>query len=387
MSGREQVPVYLADAEPHLPEPFRAAADLRARVVLHMLFGETLVLGDSQSLNNPYLRELFMVGPERPHDLAVLLQKGYLRLARRASAPSFRAVRDEQAVRGVENVPSPEYAEWLDEVTAGHLVVYDGAEVASRFRSGLRSQLAGAVTRATGRYREVLEDARVWVEGQEQLFYKAIRDWKDEYPDRSGDALTALGVLESCTSLAYRSALPAALGSAMADRSSVLRVSAQGRGSRGEVRLPPTILRAGALSRVHADVLVAALASPARGAALAAMARIRDGEHVGGELLDGLAEFVETFHRSALESFGGADAKALNVLRWHEAQLRCRHIVGEDGSEAAALDVVSAEGEPVPGFCELFSQASPIATDQPPVPRDDIEDAMSRAIVRTPAAV
>ena len=51
----DREPVYLADAEPHLPEPFRAAADLRARVILHVLFADALVLGDSQSLNNPFL--------------------------------------------------------------------------------------------------------------------------------------------------------------------------------------------------------------------------------------------------------------------------------------------------------------------------------------------
>jgi hypothetical protein len=43
--SHDREPVYLADAEPHLPEPFRAAADLRARVVLHALFADSLILG------------------------------------------------------------------------------------------------------------------------------------------------------------------------------------------------------------------------------------------------------------------------------------------------------------------------------------------------------
>ncbi len=45
--------VYLSDVEIHRQSPIASAADLRARVLFHVLLTDTLLVGDSQSLNTP----------------------------------------------------------------------------------------------------------------------------------------------------------------------------------------------------------------------------------------------------------------------------------------------------------------------------------------------
>ncbi|WP_095757826.1 hypothetical protein [Streptomyces xinghaiensis] len=45
--------VYLSDVEIHRQSPIASAEDLRARVLFHVLLSDTLLVGDSQSLNTP----------------------------------------------------------------------------------------------------------------------------------------------------------------------------------------------------------------------------------------------------------------------------------------------------------------------------------------------
>ena len=134
-NGEERV--YLSDVEPHAAAPIDRAADLRTRVLLHVLFADTLLIGDSQSLNNRYFRALVSrkeaevvenaaSGAVLP-DLAPLLLEGRIRVARRAGY-TLRRIRDEHETKNVDNVPSPDYADQLDAMTAAHAVPYALAE-------------------------------------------------------------------------------------------------------------------------------------------------------------------------------------------------------------------------------------------------------------------
>ncbi len=379
----DREPVYLADAEPHLPEPFRAAADLRARVVLHVLFADSLVLGDSQSLNNPYLRHLLTTDAIRPRDLAALLRDGYLRVARRSSVPSFLDIRNNHAERGVDHVPSPEYAEWLDEITNDHLVRYDGTEVTARFKSGLCTLLEREAEGCDGLQHAVLRQARDWVQAQDNLLYKGVRDWQNAYPDRSTAVLLALRIVEECTSSAYRSALPSALNAAVADRRSVLGVGLHDRTGIAELRLPATLLSVSALSEVPVEVIQETLLLQSRQTALRELARIRHERTSGSGLLEAVTDFTETFHELAVQH---ASPTAQAALRWHDAKLRMTLTMSDkDGGYGASFDVISPQDVLLPGFFELFSQSLPIATDEAARPKDDLDaDAISRAITLTP---
>jgi hypothetical protein len=376
----DREPVYLADAEPHLPEPFRAAADLRARVILHVLFADALVLGDSQSLNNPFLRRLLTTETIQPHDLAALLQNGHLRIARRSSAPSFLAIRDDHAKREVDNVPSPEYAEWLDEVTSGHLIRYDGTAVATRFKTGLCRLLEQKASVSEGLQQIVLRQARDWVQEQKILFYKGVRDWRDAYPDRTTAALLALRIVEESASEAYRSALPSTLNAAVADRGSVLGLGLQDRTRVAELRLPATLLSVSALSEVPIEIVQETLLLQSRRVALRELARIRHEHNAGPDLLDAVTDFAEAFHQLASRS---ASLTARSAMHWHDAKLRVALTrSNRDGGQGAAFEVVSAQETAVPGFFELFSQSLAISTDTVPAPKEDpAADAISRAIV------
>lgn len=382
--SHDREPVYLADAEPHLPEPFRASADLRARVVLHALFADSLILGDSQTLNNPYLRQLLTTEAVQSRDLAALMEAGHLRLARRSSVPSFLAIRDDHAERGVDNVPSRAYAEWLDEITADHLISYDIAEVTARFKSGLCARLKEKAARSDEVQQTVLLQARDWVMGQDILLYKGVRDWQDAYPDRRPAALLALRAVEESTSLAYRSALPITLNAAVADRRSVLGIGLHDDStSLVELQLPAILLSVSALSEVPIEVIQETMALQPRRLALQELARLRHERRAGPGLLDAVADFAETFHEIASRH---ASRTARSAMRWHDAKLRVTLSLSErDGGQGAAFEVISPAGTPSPGFFELFSQPLPIATDDVDQPKADLDaDAISRAIALAP---
>ncbi len=375
-------PVYLADAEPHLPEPFRAAADLRARVILHVLFADTLVLGDSQSLNNPYLRELLTTESGRPYDLAALINDGFLRIARRNNFASFLAIRNNHAERNVKNVPSPQYAEWLDEITSDHLIHYDGNEVADRFKSGVCDLLEKEAVRSDGLQKTVLRQAQEWVRTQDPLNYNDVRNWQAAYRDRSTAALLALRIVEESTSLAYRSALPSTLHAAVADRRSVLRLELRNRTDLAELRLPPTLLSVSTLSKIPIEVIQETLLLPSRQVALRELVRIRHGDVATPNMLEAVTDFAETFHQLALQN---ASPTARAALQWHDTKLRFALTMSErDGGYGAAFGAISTEAVPAPGFFELFSQPLSITADDVPETKGDLDvDAISRGIAPT----
>src|SRR4051794_21388854 len=108
--------VYLADAEPHDPQAPRTGTELRARLMLHLIFAERLVIGDSQALNSKPLRELLRgaSGSDAPgSDILSLLSVGELVIARRSHS-TLEELREEHAGRNVFNTPSREYAALLD---------------------------------------------------------------------------------------------------------------------------------------------------------------------------------------------------------------------------------------------------------------------------------
>ena len=160
--------------------------------------------------------------------------------------------------------------------------------------------------------------ARDWVQEQEILFYKGVRDWRDAYPDRTTAALLALRIVEESASEAYRSALPSTLNAAVADRRSVLGLRLQDCTRVAELRLPATLLSVSALSEVPIEIVQETLLLQSRRVALRELARIRP-DNAGPDLLDAVTDFAEAFHQLAS---GSASPTARSAMHWHDAKLR-----------------------------------------------------------------
>lgn len=187
-AGTERI--YLSDVEPHAAAPIDRASDLRSRVLLHVLFADTLLIGDSQGLNNRYFRALvdaeearkvrWSPGTAALSDFGALLEAGRLRVALRAGGTLHR-ISDGHRAEGVENAPDVPYVERLTGVSSAHTVPYDGSAVAAAFKSGVLTRIEAAERDFAGSAREALEAARAWVSEQDPLLYKQLRDWLADY--------------------------------------------------------------------------------------------------------------------------------------------------------------------------------------------------------------
>jgi hypothetical protein len=208
---------YLSDTVTHSPavradadaEPVHAAVALRAKILLHLLFTDRLVVGDAQALTNTTLRALLWPAEACgacPADLGELVAAGALRVAMRDSQESLGALRDWQAEHEVESTPSPAFAAFLDEATEGHLLGYDSTDVSEKFRLGTVDQLtdlAEASPRAEAR--TVLE-VRDWAREQKTLLFNDFRKWRRDRPEKR-----VLDRVDGFMAIAYTLALPRAL--------------------------------------------------------------------------------------------------------------------------------------------------------------------------------
>ncbi|MEU6896306.1 hypothetical protein ABZ934_32125 [Streptomyces sp. NPDC046557] len=290
MTGAERI--YLSDVEPHAAAPIDRASDLRSRVLLHVLFADTLLIGDSQSLNNKYFRAL--VSPQEAErvekasagavlpDLAPLLEEGRICVARRAGY-TLRSIRDEHATKNVENVPSPDYADQLDAMTAAHIVPYEGQVVAAAFKSGVLHRLELGLQPAQGDTRAVLDAALLWARDQEVLYYKSLRDWLCCYRETSQRAsagvVLALQSVDDWAGESYRQALPSVLDVGMASPRDVPETIPASRSRRvlEQAELPAAVLDNFLLSQLPVEVLFEATAQPSRSALVRELARLRRG--------------------------------------------------------------------------------------------------------------
>ncbi|MFC5723993.1 hypothetical protein ACFP1Z_27885 [Streptomyces gamaensis] len=313
--------IYLSDVDPHSSAPIHRVADLRARLLLHVLFADSLLIGDSQSLNNPFFRALvcteearrveWPAGTSPLPDLAPLLRDGRMRVALRAG-PGLRAIREQHEQQRVDNVPSRDYVEWLDGLTAGHVTVYDPGAVTAAFTSGLLDRVDAGLRRAEGAERAVLESVRQWSAEQDALGYKALRDWISGHEAGPAEILV-WGAVDEWAGESYRQALPGVLGCGLAaPRDEPDRIPA-GRTRRVLERagLPAVVLDSVLLSQLPVEVLLEAVAQPARNSLVRQLALVRRGMPPDTGELDSAAEefsvwMLETFERTFRPAGGRA---------------------------------------------------------------------------------
>lgn len=185
---------YLSDTAPRgvagrhggAPDPVGGAVALRAKIMLHLLFTDRLVVGDAQALTNPTLRALLWPGdefPGCPADLAALLHSGNLLVAKRDSEESLRTLRDWEAEHEVEHTPSAEYAELLDAETEGRLLTYGSADVSETFRLGVIDQLTDLADASPPHEAATITEVRDWVRSRETFLYNDFRKWRRGRPE------------------------------------------------------------------------------------------------------------------------------------------------------------------------------------------------------------
>lgn len=351
--------IYLSDVEPHAAAPIDGAPDLRSRVLLHVLFADTLLIGDSQSLNNKYFRAL--VSPQEAEvgenaaagavlpDLAPLLEEGRIRVARRAGY-TLRKIRDEHATKSVDNVPSPDYADQLDAMTAAHIVPYEGQVVAAAFKSGVVHRLEVGLQQAQGDTRAVLDAALMWSSDQEVLYYKSLRDWLDCYrktsPRASPEVVLALQSVDDWAGESYRQALPSALDVGMASPRDVPDTISASRSRRilEQAELPAAVLDNFLLSQLPVEVLFEATAQPSRNALVRELARLRRGLQPDVSVLRAAVKEFSSWMMEAFDrTFRASGGRAWDHLRG-EARLM-RFGLDEDpatGRLGAGLEIQTA---------------------------------------------
>lgn len=349
MNDRLVENVYLSDVEPHSAAPIDGAADLRARILLHVLFCDTLLIGDSQSLNNRYFRTLVtdhqvdvqadahVEGPGL-RDLAPLLTEGHIRVALRTGS-TFHDIRNAHAAKNVDNVPSPAYVDELQAMTSGRVLPYDGAVVSAAFKSGVLERIERALEHARGEARPTLRAALEWGRGQEPLEYKAIRDWLSEHrtgrPHASADVVLALQSIDQWAGESYRQALPRALGAAVAgprDEADLIP-TARRQPLLERTGLAPALLDGLLLSLLPVDVLLDAVAQPARNALLGELARMRRGQRPDTAVLG-----------AATEEFSAWMAAACRRVFRDRGGRAWAHLQGEDRLMRFGLEEDPAEG-------------------------------------------
>jgi hypothetical protein len=320
--------VFLSETEHHLVRPVVDPQNLRARITLHALFAESLVVTDSQILNNPVLR-LILTGDGGGAwlgGMADLIRSGGLIVARRDTADSFRQIRDEHNARKVENVPEEGYAEWLDELTEGHVLPYPAVSVSQRFKERLISELAKLIVEPNDRYKRTLGTAIEWIHTQDPLYYNSIRKWAARRPTPDEATRIALETVERTASWAFKMALPAELDTAVAWGAvrTPAAVSLMGDDVEGgRLLLPGYFLNPDVLARLPIALVNEATELPSRQIAVAQIARAYGGESVDLELLEeSVREFVRKLQKAAVAEFHGRSEDALAAVQ--EKQLNAR---------------------------------------------------------------
>lgn len=354
--------IYLSDVEPNPVGPLAYAADLRSRVLLHVLLADALLVGDSQSLNNKYFRCLISPGEHDDgsgaprlqrdavlSDLAPLLREGRVRVAQRKGS-TLLGIRDEHARRQVNNVPPRAYVSHLDALASAHAVPYDVAEVGEAFRGGVLSRIGAALDGATGPVRSALSDARQWVAEQPQLLHIELRSWIASYRS-AGTRQQHTGVVLALQSLddwaidAYRGALPLVLGTGVArPREGRDLPARESRRLLTQDALPAALLDPFLLSRLPVDLVLETVAQPARNAMVQELARVRRGLPPDLPVLGEAVQEFSHWLRDAFErAFRPADGREWVHLRGVTRLMRFG--LDEDpvtGRLGACLDVGTA---------------------------------------------
>jgi hypothetical protein len=206
----------MQDAEHHHQQAAKTPADLRRRLLVHLLVAPSVLVSDAQILNNKVLRPLISasgvgdvdVEPGEARDFEQLINSGVLQVALR-NGETFRSLRDAQAARGVIDYPDVSYCTNLEEMTDGRTVGFDLVDVGSAFTTSVLAALGAASAAAVGADRAGYDRVRTWVATRNPLLYNDLRIWLASHVSLP---LSVRSEVDRLAGLAYHSALPSVLG-------------------------------------------------------------------------------------------------------------------------------------------------------------------------------
>ncbi|MFC3539981.1 hypothetical protein [Couchioplanes azureus] len=339
--------VFFGDMNLHVPAAYSQPDDLRARIVLHIVLSEPLVIGDSHSLNSPMFRSLVagaQGGRTGDGDLAPFLRHGHLRVARRDSMSSFLDIRNAHAEKNIDDVPPPEYAAWLDEVTDGHIVEYSAPAVSVNFKTSfverLDRRLRDTPAGTPPLYVQTLEMMRDWALAEETLLYKRIREtydrWRTDDKNSAKETEEAVSFIERSASSSYHLAVPQAIAVAVTGpRNDELIELPSSLRPTESVDLPYSLVNHTVWQRVGADALTEILTLDSRRRMLAELATSRAGGARPGGATGGMAAFADEVDGILQRAFDRErDAEVFAAMR--HARLRARLTGLHDDTTGAA---------------------------------------------------
>ncbi len=179
--------LFLTEVDHHHPRQL-SKQELRAYILLHSLFFDKLLVGDSQFNNNQRMRSLIWGNePNLSHsentfsDMSFFLQEGYLSPVIRKDYGTLQNLREEHERRGVEDVPSQEFVEFADEKIINQKEFYDIETVSRTFRVRVLKAFTSPINCGQGKLsKRKLHHVYDYVLSQEKLLYKSLRDWAQQ---------------------------------------------------------------------------------------------------------------------------------------------------------------------------------------------------------------
>ena len=212
--------LYITEADPHansihLRRRPLAGGALRAYVMMHALFFDRLVVGDSQLINNRLLRSLIWQGEgvleDIPQDLDFMLKQGYLVPAVRNNADNLTAVWRNLRERRVPEAPvDTRYVTLLEDSLSGQELRYNASEVASLF---YRQALSTFDPARPGRWlaRSAKQSVHDYIIDQDILYWIGLREWLTGYVSKGNVTERQARAIDDAARTCYRHNLPISL--------------------------------------------------------------------------------------------------------------------------------------------------------------------------------
>ena len=352
------------------------ALALRSYLMMHAMFFDRLMVGDSQLINVAYLRSLLWpeesVTGQVPADLAVLLARGILLPAIRSSADSLNDVRADLASRGVSYAGSERYVRFIEENAEGAKpIVYKADRVSALFREQVLATLASTNTyfRLKDSVRRLAYD---YVASQDVLYHIRMRQWMESQESKGTLSAYHKGRLEDVLAACYMNNVPKSINGSLMDVPldprkfwtpidiRLGRRSAIGKSAPSDFLaypMRPFSVSPRTLGKLPVETLLAIREDPARRAALK---RLEEFRHTGEVDAPKLAGEVEKFLYSA-EEIAYADARG--ELRDHIRDTRRSRrrgrlaIVRDMGLAVAGLSIWGSVGDVTGQFANAASYA------------------------------
>jgi hypothetical protein len=344
-----------------------AAALLRARILLHLLFTDRLVIPDSQILNNPHLRQL--VSPHEaagplPADLDEFVVAGRLAIARRDTMPSLAELHEWQVANRMPDVATPEYARLIDGMVGDQALTWSFEQVSTAFKAGAVAGLRANLGISPEDDR-VTEQALRWVERQDVLYYSEFLRWKENVSgvldgvavDRVDRIITIAYGLSVPKTLHLDSAAPAGADSPFEHL--VLETEADSDRQAESDAVECFTINPFVLARVPAEVILAAVESDERQRIMAEFAKARGGDQPDWSVIaNAFPELMTNLNIATLRHLQGEGMdRAVAELRSIRPRARLSWLLKRGGEQVAdiVLDVATGGMSGVPSVIAHLS--------------------------------